>query len=211
MKSSIASNELLASQESEIEVRVDPDAFSNWFPILREGFLVETQLGRNIREVLCQEIGLSPQYLEARVQTVFLDGKAIDQLESTIITDGCTVALSAAMPGFVGAAFRRGGYYGVMRSGTTHRPGASGGKEERGFFILKLFNLLADELAGHFFERGILMYSQALSAFLRRQQENFWKACREMLVNGQPVHANSLRSGNENKLSHLVLLKVITW
>ena len=57
------------------------------------------------------------------------------------------LALSAAMPGLVGATLRRGGTYAAMRAAITRAAerGAAAAREEP-LVRVKLFNLLIDEL-----------------------------------------------------------------
>ena len=188
----------------DVWILVNRDALPVWFSLLQQGFLVEANLGRSLTNVLSDQIGLSPEYLEERVQTIFMDGKAVDSLETTLVAEGCVVALSAAMPGFVGAAFRRSGYYAVMRSSTTHHHEHGDQGERRGRFTLKLFNLLADELGEFFFTRGILIESHALAGFLKKQPESFLLRIMEVHVDGVPVDLmRALSPGDEQgPLSH---------
>lgn len=181
----------------EWRILVQRGAMPVWFSLLQQGFLVEAQLGHSLMNVLSEQIGLSPDYLEERVQTIFMDGKAVDSLETARVSEGCVVALSAAMPGFVGAAFRRGGYYAVMRSSTTYRLESGGRAEIRGHFTLKLFNLLADELGEFFFTRGILIESKAFAGFLGKQPEGFWGGIMEIQVNGAPIDLTAVPSPQE--------------
>ena len=49
-----------------------------------------------------------------------LDGKPVDDIGAALVQDGSTLALSAAMPGLVGATLRRGGAYSSFRSAITY-------------------------------------------------------------------------------------------
>jgi len=79
-----------------------------FFQFLQRGFRVRAQVGCTIKSMLCRQFGLDPVYVEERIKTVFMDGKAVDDMDSAVIKDSSTLALSAAMPGLVGATFRRG-------------------------------------------------------------------------------------------------------
>ena len=92
-----------------------PEQAGRFFPLLQQGFTVRARTGCSIRELLCGQFGIDPDYLKQRITTIFLNGKAIDDPESSRVADGATLALSAAMPGLVGATMRRGGYYAAMR------------------------------------------------------------------------------------------------
>ncbi|HEX9290245.1 MAG TPA: hypothetical protein VF904_12040, partial [Anaeromyxobacteraceae bacterium] len=73
--------------------------------------------------------------------------------------DGSLLALSAAMPGLVGATLRRSGPYAVMRAAIT-RTADRTPQEARGGTIvirLKLFNLLLEEMGPVLLERGMVL------------------------------------------------------
>lgn len=179
----------------DVQILVDRDALPVWFSLLQQGFLVEARLGVSLKSILCDQIGLSPEYLEDRVQTIFMDGKAVDSLDKTLVEEGCVVALSAAMPGFVGAAFRKGGYYAVMRSSTTHHHAHGDHGERRGRFTLKLFNLLADELGEFFLTRGILLEIHSFADFVKRYPGPPSLGIREVGLDGAALDFSSALSG----------------
>jgi hypothetical protein len=112
--------------------------------------------------------GIPRDYLEERVQTIFLDGRPVDDLESSVVGPGSVVALSASLPGLAGATLRRGGKYASLRSSISHTDAA--GEEHRsepGFATLKLFNLLMGELGPALLQRGILVPASRLPDLLR--------------------------------------------
>jgi len=120
-----------------LTLRVSRRQLERFHPLMQEGFMVRTQLGCTIKALLCDQFKVSPEYLEARVQTVFLNGKPVDDIESTEIPAGATLALSAAMPGLVGATLRRGGYYAPMRSDITYRKEEAHGARGEGMVRIK--------------------------------------------------------------------------
>ncbi len=108
-------------QEFEIpglHLRVQSICLGNFFYLLQRGFGLKIRVGMSVETTLTREFGLDSDLLD-KIQTVFLDGKAVDDLESTLVRDGSILALSAAMPGLVGATLRRGSYYAAMRSQIT--------------------------------------------------------------------------------------------
>jgi hypothetical protein len=129
---------------------------------------LKCQVGVNVISLLCEELGLSGQYVSKRISTIFLDGKCVDNIDSAIVKEGSTLALSAAMPGLAGATLRRGGVYGSMRSSITHRENDPA-REETGLCSIKLFNLLIPELGPVFLQRGILIKPGNLENFLRKK------------------------------------------
>ena len=58
---------------------------------------------------------------------------------------------------------------------------------------LKLFNLIARELAPKFLKKGIRFSGNALGAFFEKQSERFWQACREIKFNDHPIGLDKLR------------------
>lgn len=158
----------------------------NFFTLLQRGFGLKTRVGISVKTALTQEFGLDAELLE-KIQTVFLDGKAVDDLESSIIRDGSVLALSAAMPGLVGATLRRGSFYAAMRSHITSAGTLDMTGPKEGRVTLKLFNLLIKELGPILLEKGILVEKNALQGFLANQPRDFWMCCKEACINGRQV------------------------
>ena len=150
-----------------------------FFPLLQKGFALDVSIGRTIRFLLRDELGLHEEYIETRIQTVFLDGKPVDDIDTALVRDGATLALAPAMPGLMGAMLRRGGHLAVMRSGITHRDetGAQGIGEGR--IVVKLFGMALQELGPQFLARGIGVDAGDLAKVIRGMPED----CRESLGN----------------------------
>lgn len=165
-----------------------------FFPILQQGFLVTAHVGCTLQRLLCRQWGLSPEYVATRITTIFLDSKATDDVESAIVREGATIALSGAMPGLVGATMRRGGHLAAMRSGMTHRETAANAIEGIGKVRVKLFNLLLPELGPEFLKRGILISCAETADFFRERDDNFWASCGGGSINGTPVGPGLLRA-----------------
>ena len=80
-----------------LSLKSEKGSLSSFFPLLQKGFAVKTQAGNSIKNLLCDQFGVDAGYLEDRIQTIFLDGKPVDDAETAIVKSGSTVALSAAM------------------------------------------------------------------------------------------------------------------
>lgn len=165
---------------------VDDNRLKRFFLLLQQGFMLKAHVGCSIKSFLTKEIGISPDTLE-RIQTIFLDGKPVDNLDTAIIKDGSILALSAAMPGLVGATLRRGGVYSSFRSSITYREANAQCITGEGFVQLKLFNVLMDELGPDFLRKGILVKSSDLIALLKGQSRDFWQGCKNILIDGKPA------------------------
>jgi len=136
--------------------RHELDRFS---PLLQRGAALHVIVGRSVYGFLTEDLGLEARYVRERITTVFLDGQVVDVLEEARLQPGSSLALSAAMPGLVGATLRRSGPYAAMRAEIT-RPanGAStGGPLATSIIRVKLFNLLVKEIGPVLLARGILL------------------------------------------------------
>jgi hypothetical protein len=185
----------------------DPSLIAGFLLLLQCGFMVGTHVGCSIQDFLSDEMGLTPDTIE-RIQSVFLDGRPVDDLGSAMIRDGSTLALSAAMPGLVGATMRRGGRYSSFRGSITYRETGVACAAGEGLVRLKLFNLLLDELGPGFLAKGILVKSVDLAGFLKTQSTDFWQGCRDVLLDDQSVEPESLKDPERLSLGDRIFLTV---
>jgi hypothetical protein len=148
-------------------ITVQADWVPCFFPLLQKGFALKVNLGGPIRELLHGQLGLPDEYIETRIQTVFLDGKPVDDIDGALIRDGATLALAPAMPGLMGAMLRRGGYYASMRSGITHRGDAAPQGIGEGHITVKLFGMALRELGPQLLESGIEVDAGDLAEIVR--------------------------------------------
>jgi len=112
--------------------------------------------GCTIKDLLCRQLRIAETYVMERIQTLFLNGKAVDDIHHAIVSDGSTLALSAAMPGLAGAVFRSKSRYSAMRESISYSGPEKESFEGVGVIELKLFNLVANEIGDIFLDRGIL-------------------------------------------------------
>jgi hypothetical protein len=144
-----------AGAEGRLFITVPADRLASFFPLLQKGFAFGVLAGRPIRTFLRDGLGLTDEYIETRIQTVFLDGKPVDDIDTALLRDGATLALAPAMPGLMGAMLRRGGYYAPMRSGITHRGDAVPHGIVEGSITVKLFGMALRELGPQLLMRGV--------------------------------------------------------
>jgi len=181
------SSENLASRERATEEKqpwpclclaMTPKGLPQFFGLLQNRFFMKLQVGHSVRDVLCRQLELDSDYVDRKVQTIFLDGKTVDDMEGSRVGNGSTLALSAAMPGLAGATLRRGGFYSAMRSGISHGgEGRDDGESREGVVTLKLFNLLVEELGTRFLMKGIGLPREDLEQFLRARGDGFVSQC----------------------------------
>jgi hypothetical protein len=163
-----------------------------FYPLLQRGFQVRTRLGCSVQTFLSEDVGIEPDYIENRIQTVFLDGHPVDDMTKTTVTDGAVLALSAAMPGLVGATMRRGGVLAGFRNTITYQAGNACASDAEGFVTVKLFNLLVRELGPGFLERGVWMERGDLADFFSAQGETLAGDCGQAAYSGRPVSTRDL-------------------
>jgi hypothetical protein len=160
--------------------------------LLQGGFLVRAEGCGSIRGFLMNTLGLGSELVEQLVQSVFLDGKPVDDLDSVNVRDGCTLALSAAMPGLVGATMRRGGYYASLRSGISFSQGDCREEPCCGDVRVKLFNLTATALERDLLQGGIRVQARELAEFLESRPPGFWAASTSIVADGQKIAPGEL-------------------
>jgi hypothetical protein len=128
--------------------------------LLQRGVRVPAQVPCTLGDFLVDQLGVDPDVVARRVSTIFVDGSVVDVVDATELRDGSVLALSAAMPGLVGATLRRGGFYARMRAEITAAATAAGGASgpaAPGVVTVKLFNLLIAELGPPLLAHGVLL------------------------------------------------------
>ena len=176
-------------------------------PLIQKGFYLEI-ITDNLQKLLCQACNLGQEEVKSRIQTIFLNGKPVDDITTaTVQSDDC-LALSAAMPGLVGATMRSGGVLASFRHSISHRIENAQSCMQGGVLLIKLFNLLIREIGPHFLKHGILVHSNDLSDFLISQAEMLKNDCVTAQLNAQPVKPDTLISMDWPEKSGLIQLKV---
>ena len=169
---------------TNINLIVKPDRMSLFSSLLGQGFILKVQTGISVRDLLCWQIGVSNDYLDQRIQTIFLDGKVVDNVDTAVIRQGSALALSAALPGLAGATLRRGGAYAAMRSQISHKNNTVDDFDKNGTVMLKLFNLVSLELGPMFLKQGIWVDGKNLENFFQRVPDFFWDGCLIVEIDG---------------------------
>lgn len=134
---------------------------------------------------MLRQLGLKPEFIEEKVNTVFLDGTCVDDISSAILKHGATIALSSALPGLAGATLRRGGHYACLRDSITHIEKDTLHAPRDGHVTVKLFNMLMEELGRVFIEKGVVLKQPDASDLLKQGQEGLWRHVERVLVGGK--------------------------
>lgn len=183
---------LQASIKAECIFSTTDQGLAAFGPILQSGFKMNVQTGVSIKDLLCQQFAVDPAYVEDRIRTAFLDGKPVDDFSTTSIENNASLALSAAMPGLVGATFRKGGYLAALRGTITHRSMGKPVEGRPGVVTFKLFNLLAKEIGLPFLKHGVIIDGQTALAFLSNPPDAFQRGCLEILMDGNTIRTDRL-------------------
>jgi hypothetical protein len=168
-----------------ILLNTDKAAGNQMTSLLQRGFLLPINAPLSIRDVLTALPGFTPEYIDTRVQTIFVNSLAVDDT-SNILIPGDTLALSAAMPGLAGAIFRRGGRHASLRtrpiSGRLNIP-----SDQPGRITVKLFNMIAVETGPVLLQSGIIVQGAVLASFFQRQHERILPFIRHALLEDSSI------------------------
>jgi hypothetical protein len=137
-----------------VEIRVRPGFINKYAALFQMGVNIETHGTTSIGSFLNRLPGFTKEYINNRVQTIFLNGSAMDDLQSPLIGDRPVLAISAAMPGLAGAIFRRNSLHAALRSNGVSNLVPDGHKETVNV-RLKLFNMIAQEKGADLLARGV--------------------------------------------------------
>ena len=171
-----------------------------FYQLLSQGFVINAQPGCTIKELLCGQLGIKEDYLEERIQTIFLDNKTVDDVNFAVILEGSFLALSAAMPGILGATLRKGGWYAPMRRQISHDNDIASDTHEKGEITIKLFNLIARELGPLFLEQGIRVKGEDFFDIMARNDVVFMAGCKQAIKDGNDIDPEKLmEAGWKNK------------
>ena len=177
-----------------------------FFQLLGHGFSVKVQTGTSVKELLCHQLGIHEDYLAQRIQTIFLNAKVVDDVNSAIVDKDATMALSGAMPGLVGAILRSGGFYAPMRSQISHEENSPASQVKKGKITLKLWNLVVKELGPTFLQQGIWIEAEEVQSFIKRHLEALKIECQAVKLNDNPAEVDRLRKAQWK--TKLVFLQV---
>jgi len=193
---------------TEISLTLEGPLSALFLPLLQKGFNVRAEIDTSIKSLLCDRLGVNPDYLEDRIKTIFLDGKPVDDTESAILRDGSTLALSAAMPGLVGATMRKAGILSPFRSTIAYQPQNELSVSGQGMVVIKLFNLLINELGPLFLKQGIWIKREVFEDTLTAKGSEIARICLSAKLDGNEVTVNQLYDLKKSEETELVMLKV---
>jgi hypothetical protein len=196
-------------QEPGLFLHMDPKSSMSFLRVLAKRFKLKVRNGLSIQEMLTEQYGLTPDYIDDRIKCVFLNGAPGDDLSQLTLEDGSTLALCDAIGGLAGCTMRRDTpHLRTMRSVSAHELKRKGVTEGQGMIDVKLFNRMVRELGPVFLEKGIWIGAAELEAFLNGFPRDFWRECRSVEVNGQRKEKDALLQMQWTGASDLVFIRV---
>jgi hypothetical protein len=147
---------------------VTPESLSLFTTVLQSGIEIKSRDGVTMGHFLNDLPGFTADYIGDTVQTIFLNGTAIDDLTTPLTGNNPVLALSAAMPGLAGAIFRKNSYHSALRT-DTQKVSAAGDEQKSLTVTLKLFNNIAKDCGVELLKSGVYIQSISLTNFLIRR------------------------------------------
>lgn len=176
----------------DLQLAVSMGLLPRFLRLLEHGFFIRARTGLSIKKLLYQYLGISEDYLEERIQTLFLDGKPVDDVANAHIQADATLALSGAMPGLAGATFRKGGSLAMMRKTISYSGDATSSGQAEARVKIKLFNLVLKDLGPLFLEKGVWIGQDQFKEFLFRNLKDLKTMCSFLYVNDQKTEISDL-------------------
>ena len=187
--------------EDRIDMIVPEGSHGIFSGISGFGFLIDAPLGATIREMLKEVIGLDDDYIRDSIGTVLYNGKPVDDMDAWKIGENASVAVSAALPGLFGAAFRKDGKYAGLRPACDQgnlSPDDADRACENGkptVMLLKLFNQSERDIAPALLANGVRMSAESFCAFWENRLRLTGAGNIRIGLNGRPVVPEALCTG----------------
>jgi hypothetical protein len=191
----------------ELIIRGDDTLIAEMNPLLQSGFFLRVPTRTSLREILLA-CGLSNEFIDSSINTIFRNSHPVDDIDRTCITEGDVVGLSGSMPGLVGATLRAGSYLSSYRSNITLDPEEIPESHDEGFIQLKVFNVVLKEAGELFLDRGVYLKNVVLSEFLKSRNNSFFGHCQAMIHNGTKMEIPQENWGDLEFSCDMIFLSV---
>jgi len=161
----------------EVFVTIKQNNFSFYTTLLQSGIDIKSSRGETMVQFLNNLPGFTLDFISTKIETIFLNGTPVDDLDAGFSGENPVLAISASMPGLAGAIFRRNSIHTALRS-DTQRVVPDQSKTEDITVTLKLFNTIALARGEDLLRNGGTLNSKkVLTTLTRRPQllENMLK------------------------------------
>ena len=179
-------------KNNDLFLQVKPELVPYFYQLLGQGFSIEATTGCSIKELLHTQLGIHEDYIDQRIQTIFMNFKVVDDIGTAVVLQDSTLALSGAMPGLVGAILRSGGYLAAMRSQISHTKSESTSEQTSATITLKLLNMVVKELGPNFLQKGVRINGDQFKEFIDRNWDEIQSGCLAVEWNDQPWEPDSI-------------------
>ena len=179
---------------SQLKITVARTHWARFSLLLQEGVWIKGPLNISLEQFLTKCAGIPKKDLTDLVQTVFLNGQTVDDLTKAQVANEDIIALSASMPGLLGATLRKGGYYAGLRQEISHHGRDLEVADQNGRVRIKMFNILLRQLGPGVLAHGIWLEPDRLQTFLKDRSEDFWRDCSALTLNDQALIPQALLS-----------------
>lgn len=153
-------------QPPTITIKLSDEGMEKFTTLLQSGIEIETTAGESILSFLEKIPGFTPEYIDNEVQTIFLNGTAMDDVHAPLTESDAVVALSAAMPGLSGAIYRKNSIHSHLRS-VHHTADQAEVNHEKIAIYLKLFNSIAKDRGAELLRGGVTMKTGTILTFFQ--------------------------------------------
>ncbi|SKA74508.1 hypothetical protein [Desulfobaculum bizertense] len=133
---------------------------------LQHGVFIGLQGSTCLRALLEETFKVETSYVEKNINTIFIDGHPVDNIDTATLTPGCELALSGALPGICGITMGKNSPIAKMRCGIAYTETKEHTEEQFPLFKLKLFNFIARDLGPRAFAAGIGISADRLTRIL---------------------------------------------
>lgn len=150
-----------------LDLLVPRGALARYTSLLQAGIINTTAPTTTVGAFLASLPGFSENYINTRIETIFLNGLPLDDLTTVIKGPLAVLAVSGAMPGLAGAILRKNSFHAHLRTTTPHSsPSSPAHHTDRPTtLLLKVFNVIAAERGPDLLNKGCTMNSDSILAF----------------------------------------------
>ena len=175
--------------------------------LFQSGVQLKVKAGVSINNLLCKQLSLDKTYVDNRISTIFVNGQPVDDIDTAIIKNNDTLALSGSMPGLLGSTLRRNSYLAPLRDAITFKEHRNDSIQDYGLIHLKLFNFISQEVGPLLLKKGVMVdLEDVIDLFDDKMSEKI-NGHLDIYLDGKKAGLNELReilkSGVKQKLIHL--------
>lgn len=165
-----------------------------FYVLLQAGFFIKCLVNISIAQLFYDQLKFDRHRVEKRISTIFLNGKPVDDITTSMVHNGSTLALSGAMPGLVGATLRKKSPLASFRQSISTVEESHHKEKTAGYIQVKLFNILLEELGPLFLRMGIFIQRTEFTVFAEQLSDSFYERTRLIRINEKPVQLQSSAS-----------------